>query len=79
MTFVGNLLLGIVANLVSVLLSPRPEAPKPGTMDDVDIPRTEEGAEIGAAYGSPWIKSAQIHWWGDFSSEPIRSSSGKKK
>lgn len=78
MNFVAQLLLGLAAAFVSYLLTPRPEPPPPAELDDFDIPRAEEGAEIGYAAGSPWIKSAQVHWYGDFRSEAIKSSGSKK-
>jgi hypothetical protein len=78
LTFLANLILGVVAAVISALLAPRPPAPKPADLDDFDIPRAEEGVEIGIAYGSPWIKSAQVAWFGDFKSSPIKSSGGKK-
>lgn len=78
MSFVARLFLGVVAALVSSLLTPRPEPPKPADIEDIDVPRTEEGAEIGYAAGSPWIKAAQVHSYGDFKSEAIKSSGSKK-
>lgn len=78
MSFIARLFLGVVAAIVSALLTPQPDPPKPAELDDFDVPRTEEGAEIGYAAGSPWIKSAQVHWYGDFRSEAIKSSGSKK-
>lgn len=73
-----NLLLGIVLNFVSFLLRPKPEPPPASTLADVNIPITKEGTEFGKVYGTVWIDSALIHWYGDFKSVPIRKKSGKK-
>lgn len=73
-----NIIIGLVLNYVSWLLRPQPEPPPAGTIDDVSVPKTEEGAEIGWVYGSVWIKDAQVHWFGDFATEPIKSKQGKK-
>lgn len=73
-----NLIVGLVLNLVSYLLRPQPEPPPAGTIDDLSVPRTEEGAEIGVIYGSVWIKDPQVAWYGDFGTEAIRSRQGKK-
>lgn len=78
MSFIANLILGIIASVISALLTPRPKPPKPAELDDFDVPRSVEGSEIGIAYGSPWIKSAQVHWYGDFKAVPIKTSGGKK-
>jgi len=73
-----NLIIGLLLSIVSYLLRPKPEPPKAGTLDDVGIPKVEEGKELGWVYGTVWIKDPQVHWYGDFRTIPIRTSTGKK-
>ena len=72
----ANLLLGLLLNYISYLLTPKPQPPKPAEALE-GVPRSEEGEEIPIAYGSPWILAPQVAWSGDFSYEPIKSG-GKK-
>lgn len=69
-----NLLIGVALSYVSYLLTPKPKGPKAATLDDFDIPKSEEGTEIGIAHGSPWITSMHVHWYGDFDSKAIKKS-----
>ncbi len=64
----------VVATIVSVALQPKQKAQPPGTFD---VPTVEEGAPIGVLYGSGWIESPVIAWWGDTRTTPIKSSGGK--
>lgn len=73
-----NLLIGLVFTAISYLLQPKPEGPKAATLDDFNVPRSSEGDEIGKVYGTVWINSPQIAWFGDFKSTPIKSSGDKK-
>ena len=67
----ANLLIGLVLNYVSYLLTPKPQAPTPA--EDIDgVPRASEGDPIMVDYGSPWNLSPQVAWYGDFSSEAIK-------
>lgn len=73
-----NLLIGIAFSAIAALLRPKPQPPAAGTLDDFNIPRTEEGAEIGKIYGTVLIKNPQVADYGDFDTVPIRSRTGKK-
>lgn len=73
-----NLIIGLVLSAVGFLLRPKPEQPKPSTIEDVKIPITEEGQEIGKVYGTVWLKSPQVVWYGHFRAAPIKKSRPKK-
>lgn len=73
-----NILIGLAFSVVAALLRPKPQAPAAGTLGDFDIPRAEEGAEIGKVYGTVRIKSPQVADFGDFGTVPIKSKQGKK-
>ncbi|WP_212525845.1 vWA domain-containing protein [Actibacterium sp. MT2.3-13A] len=71
-----NLIIGLIFTAISYLLTPKPKGPKPGTLDDFGIPRAAEGDEIGKIYGTVWIKSPQVAWYGDLRTEKIRKGGG---
>jgi hypothetical protein len=73
-----NLIIGLVLSLVGLLLRPKPEPPKPNTIGDFNIPITKEGSEIPIVYGTVWITSPQIVWYGDFRTEPVKTRTPKK-
>lgn len=73
-----NLIIGLVLSLVSAFLRPKPEPPKPNTIGDFNIPITKEGQEVGIVYGTAWIYSPQIVWYGDFKTEPVKTRTEKK-
>ena len=73
-----NLFIGILFSYISFLLRPKPEPPKPATLEDFNIPVTKQGSEIPVVYGTTWIKAPQVHWYGDFGTRGIYSEQGKK-
>lgn len=73
-----NLLIGIVFTLISYWLSPKPQSPDPAELEDLGIPKVKEGDEVGIVYGTSWIRSPQIHWYGDFKSKAIKKSAKGK-
>lgn len=72
-----NLLIGVALSYVAYLLSPKPTPPDPASLDDFDIPKSDEGSEIGIAHGSPWVTSMHVHWFGDFGTVAIKEKVGK--
>lgn len=73
------LLVGLLVLGISVLLIRSQPDTDPITAGEVDIPKVEEGEELGRVYGTYWISDPQVHWWGDVDAVPIKSSSGGKK
>ena len=68
----------VVAALVSVALAPKPPEPKPASLSDVDAPTAEEGRPIPVVFGTVLVKSANVVWYGDLRTTPIKSKGGKK-
>ena len=59
-------------------LAPKPpNAPPPG-IDTVKAPTAEEGREIPILFGTRRIRSANVVWYGDFTTDKIKSKGGKK-
>lgn len=68
----------IVAAVVSVVMSPKPENAKPVGLNEFDVPTAEVGREIPVLFGTRDIKGANVVWFGDLSVDPIKSEGGKK-
>lgn len=72
------LLVGLLVVGISLLLIRSQPKTDPATAGEVDIPKVEEGEELGRVYGTYWIKDPQVHWWGDVEAIPIKEKGGKK-
>lgn len=70
MNFVINLIIGLAFAFIASLFAPKQKAPKPGTVGDV--PRTQEGAEVWRGWGTFWLRSPMIHWYGDQDTSAIK-------
>lgn len=77
MSFLASLLLFVVSSIISYVLAPEPQGPKPPLLDDFNIPSVEEGRNVGVLFGTRWI-TPQIIWWGNYKNEPIKADGGKK-
>ena len=78
MNFIIQIAIMLVSAYVSWALAPKPPAPKPASLDDFDVPKAEEGTPIGVVFGNVIIKAPTLVWWGDLSTEKIKTKSGKK-
>ena len=61
--------------LLTQLMIPTQKA-KAGTFDDFDFPRIDDGSPIYYIAGRVKVQSANLTWYGDFSSKPIKKKSG---
>lgn len=73
-----NFVLWIVTSLLSYLLQPKPEQPKPASLSDFDLPTAEEGRPIPVVFGTVTIRGPNVIWYGDLGTSPIKTKSGKK-
>lgn len=67
-----------ISYAVQMALRPTPEKPKPGSLEDSDIPIAEEGADIQVLFGQGWFESANIIDYGNLRTSEITSDGGKK-
>lgn len=68
----------IASAAISIALAPKARPPKPAALSEVDAPVAEEGKELPVVFGTVWIKSPNVIWYGDLRSQPIRKKGGKK-
>jgi hypothetical protein len=50
---------------------------RPTGVDDMDFPTATAGKEIVVVFGTRWVNSPNVVWYGDVRTRPIRSSGGK--
>jgi len=74
-----NLLIFVVGSFISAALAPRPPAPKPAALSDVDAPTAEEGRPIPVVFGAVLIRGPNLVWYGDLRADPIYSEGRGKK
>lgn len=67
----------VVAAVVSYALAPKPPSPKPPALEDFDIPTAEQGRPIPVVFGTVTITGANVVWYGDLKTDPIKKSGGK--
>ena len=57
-----------------------PKAPEPpaASLEDFGAPVAEDGKELNVIFGTVWLKSSNVVWYGDLRSKAIRKKGGKK-
>lgn len=68
----------VAAFVISYALAPKPPAPKPPELSDLQAPTAEEGKPIPVVFGDTWIKGSNVVWYGDLRTTPIVKKAGKK-
>jgi hypothetical protein len=59
------LALAVAAFALNVLLAPKPKAPKPDSVKDLDDPTAEAGKPIPVVFGTITVKGLNVLWFGD--------------
>ena len=80
--FFVSLLLSTAVSAASYMLQkapPKPDTPKPATLDQFDVPTAEEGRAIPVVFGTVWHESPNVVWYGDLRTEPVRDGGGGGK
>jgi hypothetical protein len=66
MAFPWLILAAAVASVVlSLLLMPKPKAPRPEATSDLDNPVAEAGKPIPVVFGTVTVKGLNVLWFGD--------------
>lgn len=68
----------IISAIVSTALAPKPPSPKPAALTDFDVPTAEEGRPYVVIFGRGRISGPNVAWYGDLSTEKIKSKAKKK-
>lgn len=68
----------IASYIISAVLAPKPQKPKPAAFDDIEFPQFEEGTPQPVIFGDVWTESWMVLGVGNYRTEEIRSEGGKK-
>ncbi len=68
----------IVSVLVQYALQPKAPRPQAAELKDFDAPTADEGRPVPVVFGTVLVRSANVVWYGDLRTTPIRSKGGKK-
>jgi hypothetical protein len=69
----------VAALVLSRVLAPKPPKPqKPASLEEFDAPIAEAGVPIPVVFGEVLLSGPNVVWYGDLSSDPIKSKGGKK-
>jgi len=63
---------------LSLFLRPKPTPPPPGTIEDSDVPIVNASDPVPRIYGTVWIRSPNVVWYGDLRTTPIKKSESFK-
>lgn len=68
----------IASALLSYALAPKPVQPPKPSLEDFNFPTAEAGRPIPVVFGTVFISGANILWYGDLDTTPIKMKGGKK-
>lgn len=77
MSFLSLLLIQLVTMAISYALTPKPETKPPAALEDFKVPSAEEGKELGVVFGTVWIESPNVVWYGNLKAVPIKARDKK--
>lgn len=64
----------LISIAINIALAPKIPKPKPASLEDFDIPTTEEGTPVPVLFGTCRTTGATLLWYGDLRSAPIKAS-----
>lgn len=68
----------VASYAIQVMLMPKPEKPKPASLEEFDFPQTDEGTAQSVVFGDVWISDWHVLWYGNMRTSEIKSGGGKK-
>ncbi len=68
----------VVSFIIAYKSLPKPQTQKPAGLDEVQAPTAEVGREIPVLFGRRKIEGANVVWYGDLRTTPIKKKGGKK-
>lgn len=72
-----QLVIMIVAMILSAAMRPKNQTPPPASLSDVSVPTIQQGTPVAVAFGDVWIDQPFVLWYGDLRSQAI-TAGGKK-
>lgn len=72
------LYLMIASIVISAMLAPKIAPPKPAAFGDIDFPQVDEGTPQAVIFGDCWSGDWTVLAVGNYRTEPVKSTEGKK-
>ena len=66
------------ATTISYFLQPKPPAPKKPQFEDLNTATVDAASVIPEVFGTKWVKSNNVVWYGDLKVDAIKTKGGKK-
>jgi hypothetical protein len=73
-----NLLLGLALLIIGYLIMPKPKAPKPDAVQELEAPTADAGKQLGVVVGDITMKSPNFLWYGNIQNVRKTKKSNKK-
>ncbi len=73
-----QLLIVVALTVLSAMLAPKPQNPKPGGLGDIKVPQAKEGDSIPVLFGTRDIAAPNVVWYGDLKTVAVKAKGGKK-
>lgn len=71
-----QILVSVVVSVVAYLITPKPKTQAP-TAGQLDIPSPKLGDPVPVVFGKVWITDPAISYYGNSSTQAIKSKGGK--
>lgn len=68
----------VASVLINAALAPKPQQPKPATLEDFDIPQVAEGTPQAVVFGEAWTNDWQVLGYGNFRTKAVKAKQAKK-
>lgn len=68
----------LLSSFISAALAPKPPSPKPASLEDFNVPQSDQGIPQSVVFGTVRVRDPNVLWYGDLGTRPIRSRGGKK-
>jgi len=68
----------IAVIILSIVLAPKPESPKPASLTDFEVPTADNSRAIPVVFGTVMVSGPNVVWYGDLNTQAIYSEGGKK-
>lgn len=68
----------VISAVYSYSQTPKTQTQPPAGLNEIKAPTAEEGREIPVLFGTRDIPSANVVWFGDLKTTPIKKKGGKK-
>lgn len=78
MDFIWAIAMLVASFAIQALIQPKPEMPKPASLEDFDFPQVDEGTPQSVVFGDVWISDWHVLWFGNMRTSEVKSSGGKK-